>query len=339
MKAVMFRGPQAPITVEQIPDPTPGEGQVVIKVGRCGICGSDVHLTQEHGFYPENAALGHEFSGEIVEVGKGVENFRKGDIIAAMPATGCGVCLPCRTSGVFSCEQGVAGNTGAFAEYANVHARSAIKLPSTLTLADGAMVEPLAVGMHGVRLAGLAPGARVLVLGAGAIGLAVIHFARLLGAGRIVAASRSTKRADIADRMGADAFVQTGEGELERVIRALGGLPDVVFETIGVVGALSQAIGLVRPDGTVISLGFCTKPDSVVPALATFRQVRLIFSMAYTLGDFQFVADSLDRGHVEPRAMLGPSAITLDEVPETIMRLRSSSGNEVKIQADPWLRR
>ena len=134
--------------------------------------------------------------------------------------------------------------------------------------------------------------------------------------------------------MGADAFVQTGEAESERISQALGGAPDYVFECIGVTGALAQAVQLVVPNGTIVSLGFCMAPDPVVPGIATFKQVKLIFSMAYNLAEFQHVADMLDRGAVEARHMIS-DIIPLDALPAMIETMRGSHG-QTKVQVDPW---
>jgi threonine dehydrogenase-like Zn-dependent dehydrogenase len=224
---------------------------------------------------------------------------------------------------------------GGFAQYSRVAAATSIILPSTLSLADGALIEPMAVSLHGVRQATITPETRVLVLGTGAIGLAAAFWSRHAGAGRVVAASRSARHAELAQTMGADAFVLTGEGEAERVAQALGGPPDVVLECIGVVGTLHQAVSLVRTGGMVVSLGFCTKPDAVVPALATFKHATLIFSMAYSMNDFETVADTFDRGHVEPRSMI-TSTIPLDAVADTIDQLRAGRG-DAKVQVDPWM--
>lgn len=336
MRAIVFSRGGEPLTLETLPDPEPGPGEMVLKVGRCGICGSDVHLTQEHGWYPENSPIGHEFAGEVVALGTGVEGFKLGDIVTSQPAAGCGNCPGCHTGHTFACTNVIVPYAGGFADYVRVAARTSIKLPSTLTMADGALVEPLSVGLHGVAMAGVEPGSRVLVLGAGAIGLAATYWARQLGAGRIGVASRSRQRAALAEQMGADVFVQTGEGEGERIAAALGGPPDIVIECIGVVGALTQSIAMVRTGGTVVSLGFCTKPDPILPGFATFKQARLLFSMAYTLREFQHAADMLDRGHVEPRLMLGDT-IALEAVPNVILQMRSGSYSGTKVQADPAL--
>jgi threonine dehydrogenase-like Zn-dependent dehydrogenase len=336
MRAVMFRGPENPVTLETVPDPTPGPGEMVLKVGRCGICGSDVSLTQMDGFYPRDSALGHEFCGEVVAMGSGVEGFDVGDVVTALPASGCGHCKACVDGLPLFCPNGITGASGAFADFVRVNASVSVKLPSTLTMADGAMIEPLAVGLHGVNMAQMEAGARVLVTGAGGIGLAAVHFARLMGAGKIAVIARSRRGEEMARKMGADAFVTTGDNEVGEVIEALGGSPDVVYESIGAVGGLQQAINHVRIDGTVISLGFCTSPDPILPSITTFKQVHLLFSMAYSLREFQVVADMLDRGHVEPRAMLG-KPIPLESVPDMIVKMRTEKPVEAKVQCDPSL--
>jgi (R,R)-butanediol dehydrogenase/meso-butanediol dehydrogenase/diacetyl reductase len=221
-----------------------------------------------------------------------------------------------------------------FAEYAVVSAEGSAKLPTSLSLADGALVEPLSVGLHGVALADLQPGSRVLVLGAGSVGLAAIFWARNLGAGKIVASSPSTKRAAMAIAMGADAFETLGDGGAARIADALGGPPDVVFECGGVVGLLGKSIELVKPNGTIVSLGFCTSPDPVLPSFATLKQVTIKFSFTYTLDEFQHCVDVYDRGHVDPTMMLS-EPVSLSAFPTMLEALRAGSSH-TKVQVDPW---
>ena len=121
--------------------------------------------------------------------------------------------------------------------------------------------------------------------------------------------------------MGADAFVQTGEGEVERVIEALGGQPEIVLECAGAVGMLGQAISHVKTFGQVLSLGFCTSPDPVIPGIAAFKQVRISFPLAYSPGEFRHVADVMLAGVVDPKVMV-TSTIGLDELPARFEALR-----------------
>ena len=333
MRAVVFKQGGQPWIVEDRPVPVPGPGEALVKVGRCGICGTDINMTSGMGYdFPCDSVLGHEFAGEVVETGPGADNLKPGDVVTALPATGCGACEVCATGLQVVCPDAIPYSSG-YAEYALVAARTAIRLPASLSMADGALVEPLAVGLHGVRLAAMPENARVLVLGAGSVGLAATFWARQLGAGRVVAASRSPRREEKAMLLGAHAYVQTGEDDGERIAQALGGLPDVVLETAGVTGMLGKSIELVRPDGHVVSMGFCMVPDPVVPGLATYKQARLTFSMAWTLGDFQRCVDTLDAGHVEPRHMI-TNTISLDAVPEKIEEMRGSH-RETKVHVSP----
>ncbi|KHK89093.1 alcohol dehydrogenase catalytic domain-containing protein [Novosphingobium malaysiense] len=336
MRAVYFDKVGEPLKVITVDDPEPGPGEVVIEVARCGICGSDAHLTQVHGYYPEQSILGHEFSGEVVAVGKDVEGYAIGDRITAMPAAGCGKCRACVHGVPLFCENGTASYTGGFADYMRIGVNTATHLPQTLSLADGALTEPLAVSLHGVAMAQIKPGQPVLVLGAGAISLGAIFWARRLGAGKIVALSRSRRREEMALKMGADVFVQGGENEVAEVQQALGGAPEIVFEGIGVEGALQKCVNHVAVDGKIVSLGFCTNADPVIPAVSTFKQVNLLFSMAYTMREFEYCAHAMDKGLVDPGTMV-TRTISLEEVPAMIEQMQRGGVSDIKIQAAPSL--
>lgn len=335
MRAAVFRGAGVPMAIETLPDPEPGPGEAVIRVGRCGICGSDIHMTSGHAMdYPAGTVLGHEFAGEIVAVGQGVETLKVGDRVTALPAAGCGKCAACMAGFPLGCAAWK-GMVGGFGEYMRVAERSTLKLPDALSLADGALVEPLAVALRGVTLAAIRPGARVLVLGAGSVGLAAIFWARLLGAGRIVAASPSSRRAALALAMRADGFEPLGEGEGDRIQAALGGMPEVVLECAGAMGVLQKAIDLAGPGATISSLGFCTEPETIVAASATWKRLTVRFSFAYDLGEFGHAADVLDRGHVEPRMMISQT-VGLDGFPAIFEAIRNGAG-QTKVQLDPWM--
>jgi threonine dehydrogenase-like Zn-dependent dehydrogenase len=310
---------------------------MVLKVQRCGICGSDVHMTSGRGVtLPSGCVLGHEYAGEVVGVGKEVKTFRVGDKVTAMPFAGCGECETCRTGQQLLCERGVRAYIGGFADYVRVSAASSLKLPAGLSMEDSALIEPLAVGLHGVRLVPGVSGKTVLVLGAGPIGLAVISALRAEGACRIAAAARSERRRELALVMGADAYVLTGEGDRARVVDVLGAMPDVVFECIGMPGALDLAIRHVRSNGVVVSLGQCMEPDSISVTRATSKQVRLIFSAGYTLSEFTSIADQLNSGRVRANAMISET-VPLDAVGGAIEGLQSGARSATKIQVDPCL--
>ena len=336
MRAAVFKEGGKPWVLETVADPTPGPGEAVIKVCRCGICGSDVHMTSGHGMdYAPGTIPGHEFAGEVVAVAGDVTSLKIGDRVTAMPATGCGNCVACLSGYPLGCNS-MQGMVGGFGEYMRVSANASVRLPASLSMTDGALVEPLAVGLHGVKLAGPLANARVLVIGSGAIGLSAIYWARRLGAGRIVAASPSTRRRDLAMSMGADAFETLGEDASARINSALGGMPEVVLECAGAPGVLAQSVELAGPGATIVSLGFCTSPDPVIPAMATFKRVTIRFSFAYGLSEFQHAADCLDRGWVEPRVMV-TGLIGLNALPDMIEAMRhGKAGSATKVHVDPW---
>ena len=186
MRAAVMQGLHKPLVIETVADPVPGAGEVVVKVGRCGICGSDLHMTEDPAYgQGAGSILGHEFAGEVVELGKSVEGLVKGDLVAVSPLKSCGTCRACLAGNVSWCDRfGLQG--GGYAEYALTLPNQCVKLPKSASLADGAIIEPLAVALHGVAMAGLRIGDKVLILGAGPIGLATAFWARRMGAGRVV---------------------------------------------------------------------------------------------------------------------------------------------------------
>ncbi len=336
MKAAVYPGNGQPIVLENLPDPEPGPEDVIIQVHRCGICGTDLHMTEGHQWqFAPGTVPGHEYSGEVIAVGSKVTTLRQGDLITALPSTGCGHCAACHHGNLALCHN-APGVMGGYAERMRIPASVAVKLPSTLSAADGALIEPLAVGLYGVRMSAIQPGDRVLVLGAGSVALCAIYWAKRLGAGRVVAMSRSARRKDMALQMGADGFVQYGDNERDEVVEALGGQPDIVFECIGSPGFLMKGIEHARTLGKVMSMGFCTSPDQVVPAVAGFKGVSLQFPVGYSLKDFQYVADVMDKGFIDPKVLIS-SVVSLDELPATFETLRGPN-RETKVQVAPLVR-
>lgn len=332
MKAAIYSGQGGPITIENLPDPEPGPGEVVIKVHRCGICGTDLTMTKGQAWDYGRGQFGHEYTGEIVALGKGVEGHKLGDRIAVLPSGACGHCEGCRGGNHVLCRN-APGAAHGFAEYAVVPADLAIQLPQTLSFADGALVEPLAVSRYGVRQSLLKQGDRVLVLGGGAVALTTIYWARRMGAGRIVAASRSARRRDLCLTMGADAFVPFGENEVGEVAEALSGAPQVVYECVGAEGMLAKAVAHAGLYGTVTSLGFCTHADPLIPALGAYKCVTLQFLVGYGREDFRETADHLDAGHVDPAAIV-TSTVPLRDLPATMDLLRGPNA-ETKVHVIP----
>jgi len=335
MRSAIFHEAGKPLAIETVPDPDPAPHQVVIKVGRCGICGSDLTFTdpKSPAHFAAGSALGHEYAGEIAAVGRDVTHLKVGDRVTAMPMAGCGACAACLAGDPMACSQ-CRYIMGGFGEYTLADARFVERLPETLSLSDGALVEPLACGSQAARLGGIGRDSRVLVIGAGAIGLAAIYWARRSGSERIAAAALSSRNEGLARTMGATDFLLQADDLAAGAADALGGAPDVVIECSGAVGTLGRAFDCAAPRGTVVAAGYCFEPQPIVTAGALNKQLKLQFSLAYVMDDFTRSVAALDAGSVEPRAMLGET-IGLDALPATIEALRQNKARG-KLLVDPW---
>ena len=333
MKAAIYPGRGQPVVIEDVADPEPGPGDLLIRVDRCGICGTDLSMTKGKAWdYGAGSRIGHEYAGEVIALGSDVEGFAAGDRIAVLPSGACGHCPGCDGGNHILCRNAESAMHG-FAEYARVPAPIAVKLPGTLSLADGALVEPLAVSLYGVRMSAIRPGDPVLVLGGGTVALYAIYWARRLGAGRIVAMSRSDRRRDLCLEMGADAFIRYGDDDVAEVIEALGEPPAIVYECVGSEGLLMKAVMHASLYGKIVSLGFCTGPDPVVPAMGSFKCVTMQFVVGYTMRDFLYIADQMDKGHTDPKAII-TSDITLAELPAMFAELRGPNA-QTKVHVRP----
>lgn len=339
MRAAVFDGPGKKLEVRQAADPTPERGQLVLKVRYCGICGSDLHMTEEGAVMNPGpgSILGHEFCGEVVAVGPGADAWKEGDRITALPFMGCGSCAECLAGQPVWCSQvrSHAGGAvpGGFAEYVTVGAGEAVRLPESLDWKAGALIEPLAVGLHGVDLARLRPGADVLVVGAGPVGLAVVAAARAMGAGRIVVTAKSDRRAELALSLGATNFV-TMEEKVGRVFRSLtGGPPEVVFECVGSPGMIDYCMGLAGPRATVVVLGVCMRQDTLLPMRGVMKEVNLQFSNAYGVRDFRVAAEMLATSRVDLSDMV-TDIVGFDEFPDAFEQLRQRT-HQCKVLLSP----
>lgn len=333
MKAAVFKKIGSPLVVEDIPDPTPGANEVVVEVCRCGICGSDLHITEDPIFgAPAGMVLGHEYAGRVAALGKGVDTVKVGDHVAVFPVHGCGKCVHC-LSGVPAWCSTMRVDGGGYGQYSLAEQHQLVKLPKTLSLADGALVEPMAVSLHGVQLAQPRAGARVLIIGAGPIGLAAAYWSRHLGASRIAVTAGSNRRAELAITMGATHFLDPATLSQETINAALGGPPDIVYEAVGKPGLIQKCIEFCKPRGTIVVLGLCTPPDTIMPFQLVTKEQRIQASAFYELGEFELAAEVLDSDPETPRAMV-TDVIDLVQMPAMFEALRQRS-TQCKVLVDP----
>jgi (R,R)-butanediol dehydrogenase / meso-butanediol dehydrogenase / diacetyl reductase len=316
MRAAVMQGLHKPLVIETLADPTPGDGELVVKVGRCGICGSDLHMTEDPA-YGKGAGdvLGHEFAGEVVALGKGTEGLALGDLVCVIPLQSCGHCASCKSGEVAWCDQfGLQG--GGYAEYAITRPNQCVRLPASASIADGAIIEPLAVALHAVNMSGVKAGDKVLIIGAGPIGLAVAFWARRAGASDVVIKEVSNFQQDRAMAMGATGFAVSPDDPL------IDGKADVVFECVGITGLIEQAVGQVRKRGTIMLLGLCTKSDTINTFAMLSKEVRLITSAFFTRGEYETALDVLNAGAAEPRLLI-TDVISLGDTPSRFEALRA----------------
>ncbi len=320
MKAVVVRE-QGQLVVETVPDPTPEAGELVLRVSACGISGSDLRA-HRLGLIPPGSVMGHEFCGEVTESRHG---HKAGDRVCALPSISCGQCSRCRSGLGAYCPSrktiGFGASNGAFAEYVTVAAHETVRLPDGVDSTLGALVEPLAVGLHAVNVGRIRRGETCLVIGAGPVGQAAALWARHFGAGQVVVSEITPARRDLAEQMGAMTSLDPRAAGLNSRLAELApeGL-DVVFEAVGAPGVIGEAIGLARFRGRVVVVGLGFSADTIQPLAATAKEVSVSFVLAYEKDDFQYTVDMMEQERIDPLPMV-TDRIGLDDVPEAFRAL------------------
>lgn len=279
------------IEIREVPVPEPGPGEVVVKVRTALTCGTDLKTYRRgHPKMPTPTPFGHEFSGEIVAVGSGVNGFREGEAMMTVQTAPCGDCFACRRGRENLCPAAMDGMMlGAYAEYILVPARvvevNMYKKPETLSFAEAAILEPLACVVHGMRSARFRPDDSVLIIGAGAIGLLHALLARAKGVRNIVVAGHHDYRLNLAREMGADYVIDSNrQGILTRVRELTDGRgPTWVFECTGRPGVWELAAQAVCAGGTVVLFGGCPTGTEV-----TFDTGKLHYGEVSLVGSFHF---------------------------------------------------
>ena len=325
MKAAVYKR-QNELAVIEVPEPKAGPGEVVLKVHDCGICGSDLHAVQYGLGMPPDSVMGHEFCGEIVELGPQVSGYAIGERVTSLPYIGCNTCEQCLAGHRMHCENirglGLGQLPGAYAEYVMCGAQSLFKLPANVSSQLGALVEPLSVGLHGVNRSGLGPGASCVVMGAGPIGLSTLLWCKAKGATTVIVSELAPGRIELAHRLGATEVINPGAKDpAERMRELTGRGPDLVFECIGVKSTLESAIRMVSTLGRVVVLGVCMEPDQITPVRCIFKEVSLNFVLGYNDVEFQETIDALAAGKIDPRPMV-TDVINVDQVPAMFQALR-----------------
>jgi len=328
MRAAIIDEP-GKIRVGDVPDPKPEPRHVVVEVGACGICGTDLHIADGH-FPPTPYPIvpGHEFAGEIVEVGAEVAGWSVGDRVAVDPSLFCGYCGPCREGRGNLCENwNATGDTvnGAFAQYVAVPAANCYRLPDHLTWQQGALVEPLSCAVHGVRRIGVEAGERFLVVGAGTMGLLMQQLLQSAGA-TVSVVDRDANRLGRARDLGA-AATATGVSELDDRF-------DAAVDATGAVPAIEAAFDSLRRGGRLLVFGVA--PAEARIALSPFRiyndEITVVGSMA-VLNSYGRALDLVANGSIDTATLL-THTLPLRDYPAALDLMRSGAGLKVQVVPD-----
>ena len=288
---------------DDVPEPVPETGQVLVGVRACGICGSDLHFAAHGAEVLEmggrmgggagmnldlngDVFMGHEFSAEVLEAGPDTETHPPGTLVTSIP-----VLLSAK-----GFEPIVYSNStlGGYAERMLLSAPLLLPIPNGLDLKQAALTEPLAVGLHAVNKSNIAPSETALVLGCGPIGIAIIAALRARGVETIVASDFSPKRRELASVMGAHRTLDAAQGSPFDTVK-----PAVVFEAVGVPGIIDDVLLRARPGTRLVVAGVCMQPDTVHPFFAIAKEINVQFVLAYTPDEFADSLRALAEGEID----------------------------------------
>jgi L-iditol 2-dehydrogenase len=311
MKAVRLESVHH-LYLRDVENPTPGPDELLVKVEAAGVCGSDRHFLRGEFPCSPPVTLGHEFCGIIEGMGGAVVGFQPGMRVTGDPNIACGRCAHCYRGRVNLCANlqaiGV-HRDGGFAEYVLVPQKQAHPLPISMKATHGAFCEPLSCCIHGVDLAEIKPGASVVILGGGVIGMLTLQLARLAGAGSVVLSTRQASRRALAEKIGATASVDPSAGDVVAKIAGPSGIlpggADVVIECAGVADTMRQMTQLARRGGTAVMLGVMPK-DALVPLEPFdifFRELRILGSFVNPF-THRRAAELIASGAIEVEALI-----------------------------------
>lgn len=332
------RSPDEPelISIDEVPMPEPGEGEVLVRIAACGICASDLHVVD--GTTPGGPApliLGHEAAGLVEALGPGVTSWSQGDRVALLMARVCGACSACGTGRETLCERleipGI-DRDGVQAEHAVVRERDLVAVPEGVPLEQAAILtDAVATPFHAMRRSGLQSGMSVAIYGLGGLGMHALLLARTLGASWIAAVDLDPANLERALAWGADEAIDAGSDRPAREVRARsGGGVDRAFELVGSPSSQSQAVKSLRPGGRLTVVGLTPQPLDLLPAaLLVSQELEVVGSFGSSRSDLEEVMAMAERGDLD----LGRSVThrwSLGEFREGLRALETREGHPIR---------
>lgn len=318
--------------MSEVPDPVPGPDQVVVRVDTVGVCGTDVHITQ--GLFPSTppTVMGHEGSGEIVEVGAGVPRSRIGERVAMDTGSYCGECETCRTWTRSRCENAVR-SSGFFAELALLAAQSAHRIPDGLSLESAALTEPASCCLSGVRRLSIPDNAVAVVIGGGNMGQFTLAFLKSHGVETVIMSELVRSRREFAKELGADVLHDPAEGDLKDLVNDLtnGRGANIAAEAVGSPALVAKCAEVVRQRGDILMIGVCPQGAPLPVDLFDFHYREIRLQGAFGRGDvFGETPEALSKLKLDG---IITGRYSLDEVPKAIAD--SGAGKGIKFVIKP----
>ncbi len=305
--------------VVTLPDPTPGPDELVVRVAACGVCGSDIKARP---YMLPGTVMGHEIGGDVVAAGASAKaaGWNEGATVAVLPAMTCGQCDWCARGYAAHCSSvrflGMGAAPGGFAEYAVVTPGHAFRLPPEVPATFAPLVEPFAVGLHAVASAAIGPGDKVLVIGAGGVGLTALAWARVKGAERVIVVDPDPARRTLAGKLGAtETLASTADADV--------GTYDAVVECVGRPELVEAAALAAGARGRIVIAGACEQPVSIEPISALLKELTLRFSVGYQASEFQTVIDAFATRAIDPALVVGPT-LGLDRIGDAFELVRTA---------------
>ncbi len=338
MKGVIFNSPRS-MELSSIPDPKPGSGEVLIRVESAGVCGTDVHIYDGDfiGTYP--VVPGHEFSGEIVELGPEVDGFHIGDRVAVSPNIPCYRCYFCKRGSFHFCRNLRAYGVhlpGGFEEFVSVRAENVFPI-GELSFDEGALIEPLSCVIHGVNLAEVRPGDKVLIFGMGPIGLLLSQVIKISGSSEVIGVDLVEAKLELAEKLGVDKTFKGRAGLRGRILKDYPLGFDLVVDATGVPGVVEGLTSYVKDMGRVLYFGVCPKGSriSLDPFEVYKRELKIIGTFSL-LAEFGPAIELVRSGRIDLESLIS-HRLPLEDFGRALDMMRNRE-TSMKIVIKPHMR-
>lgn len=336
MKALVYEGPKK-IIIKQVDDPIPYKGELLIKVKTTGICGSDVHgYLGITGRRTPPMIMGHEFSGDISEIGKGVTKFDVGDRVTVQPIVFCGNCEYCKQGLTNLCSKkkfyGAMDTNGSMAEYICVPQKLIYKLPDSVSYLEGAMIEPLSVAYRAVKQVSNIEGENVFIVGAGTIGLLILQVAKSKNPSKIFITDINENRLDLAKKMGVDFAINPIKDNLKGIIdrETKNEGMDIAFEVVGISATVQQAMSVLKRKGTCIWVGNSEKMVNLNMQEIVTKELNITGTYSYTHKEFEDSIKFLVEQDLDLDSMIS-KVVPLEKGPLMFKELSEGEGKLIKV--------